>query len=381
MSRARLERLSFKGLSSLRDVDLDLTEDVTLLIGANGAGKSNLVDAIELLGHVLEGRLQSEVLARGGINRLLFAPPRGEAVPTAAVTEVWGTANLDGAKAGYSARIEPGLDDRALLTEQLFFHDTLRSDRPQGLKLLMGLESSLLSLGAGTKAGRFVQHVRPLLEGIRVYHFDDVSHNAPPKVLAEVGDNISLRSDAGNIAPYLMRLQKTDPEVYARIRRSVQNVAPFFDDFVLQEEAGRVRLRWKQKGSDRVFMPSEMSDGTLRFVCLATLLLSPDRPHLIVLDEPELGLHPFAIAQLGALLRQTVAGEGGRQAIVATQSTQLLEEFPLESVTLVDRKDGATTLSRPAPEALSAFLDDYSIGDMWRMNLLDGGRPLPEVTR
>ena len=100
---------------------------------------------------------------------------------------------------------------------------------------------------------------------------------------------------------------------------------------------------------------------------------------MIVLDEPELGLHPYAIAQLGALLRQTVAGPDGRQAVVATQSTQLLEEFPLESVVLVDRHEGATTLSRPNPETLETFLGAYSLGDMWNMNLLGGVRPVPEL--
>ena len=381
MAPTRLESFSFKGLSSLKNVRLELSEGVTLLIGANGAGKSNVVDSIELLSRIIGGELQDEVLRRGGANRLLFVAPKGEPSATSAVLEVWGTPDAQGTKNGYRAAITPNVDDRALLQESVFLHDTPRYEFPYGQTLPLGLESTVASLPTNSKIGRFAGHVRPLLEGVRVYHFDDVSDNAPPKLLAEVGDNISLRSDAGNVAPYLMRLQQTHPEIYARVVRSVSNVAPFFDDFVLKEEAGRVRLRWKQKRSDRIFMPSELSDGTLRFICLATLLLSPDRPHVIVLDEPELGLHPYAIAQLGALLRQTVAGEDGRQAVVATQSTQLLEEFSLDNLVLVDRQAGATTLSRPDPEALKVFLNSYSIGDMWNMNLLGGGRPVPEVVR
>ena len=379
MSKASLESFSFRGLSSLKDVDLHLSPGVTLLIGANGAGKSNLVNSIELLSRIMTGGLQDEVLRRGGANSLLYVAPRGEPSPTSAVLEVWGTPDDQGTKNGYQAAITPGVDDRALLREKLYVHDTEKYSEPYDQVLPLGLESAVATQAPNTKLGRFAAHVRPLLQGIRVYHFDDVSDNSPPKLLAEVGDNVSLRADAGNVAPYLMRLRESSPDAYARIVRSLQNVAPFFDDFLLQPEAGRVRLRWKQKGTDRVFMPSELSDGTLRFICLATLLLSPDRPHMIVLDEPELGLHPYAIAQLGALLRQTVAGPDGRQAVVATQSTQLLEEFPLESVVLVDRHEGATTLSRPNPETLETSLGTYSLGDMWNMNLLGGGRPVPEL--
>ena len=171
------------------------------------------------------------------------------------------------------------------------------------------------------------------------------------------------------------------PGAYQRIVTVIRNVAPFFDDFVLKPNSSeQIRLRWRQRGiSDRVFSVSELSDGTLRFACLATLLLSPDAPRVIALDEPELGLHPFAISQLGALIRQATVS--GRQAVIATQSALLLDQFPVECIALLDRRDGATVVSRPDPTALQVFLDDYSLSELWQMNILAGGRPAWEEHR
>ncbi len=125
-----------------------------------------------------------------------------------------------------------------------------------------------------------------------------------------------------------------------------------------------------------MFTANQMSDGTLRFLCLTTLLLSPDRPRCIVLDEPELGLHPFAIHKLAGLLRAATAGS--RQCVVATQSAQLIDEFELADVAVLGRHAGATTVTRPDAQHLRAFLDEYSLGELWRMNMI-GGRPSSET--
>ena len=149
-------------------------------------------------------------------------------------------------------------------------------------------------------------------------------------------------------------------------------MAPFFRDFVLQPEKGdRLRLRWRQSDSGIVFSANQMSDGTLRFVCLATLLLHPQLPSLVVLDEPELGLHPFAIVQLAGLLRQASVRS---RVLFATQSVTLMNQFALEDLIVVERADGASTFNRPDVEKLRGWLDDYSLGELWEKNLI-GGRP------
>lgn len=374
MTAPRLNRLKVANLTSLRAIDLELTTDVTVLIGANGSGKSNLVSALELLSRILERQLQETVLQTGGFAQLLHSTASPAEAPEEASLEVWGEPDSEGISNGYRAVLSPAADDEVMLNETLFIHARNQYPRPYSEVLGAARESRLLRQ-TDTRVRRFVEYVQPLLDGIRVYHFDDVSPGAPAKRLRPLADNLNLHQDAGNLAPYLFRLSAEHPDVYARITTVIRNVAPYFDDFVLVPEGSEhIRLRWRQKGlRDVTFGAGRLSDGTLRFICLTTLLLSPDAPRVVVLDEPELGLHPFAIAQLAALIGQ--ATRGGRQAIIATQSTLLLDQFPLESVVLLDRREGATTLSRPRPDELGSFLEDYSLSELWQMNLLAGGRP------
>lgn len=375
MTPPRLDRLHFSGFTSLRDVELELATDVTVLIGANGSGKSNLVTTLELLSRILDGQLQDTMLQRGGFGRHLHvAPDPADNAETISLA-VWGQLSPDGTRNGYRAVLESAADDKTVLQETVFFQDTTKHERPYDEPLPRSRESVLTRTHPDNRIEGFLSHTRPLLAGIRVYHFDDVGVNAPTKKWRSVDDDVTLHADAGNLAPYLLRLKSEHPGAYQRIVTVIRNVAPFFDDFILKPNSSeQIRLRWRQRGiSDRVFSASELSDGTLRFACLATLLLSPDAPRVIVLDEPELGLHPFAITQLAALIRQATVS--GRQAIVATQSALLLDEFPLESVALLDREDGATTVSRPNPAALEAFVDEYSLSELWQMNVLRGGQP------
>jgi predicted ATPase len=172
----------------------------------------------------------------------------------------------------------------------------------------------------------------------------------------------------------LLRLRADDPSRYRRIVRVVRTVAPYFDDFVLEPEASAIRLRWRERGLDSVFSAENLSDGTLRFVCLAVLLLQDNAPGTIVLDEPELGLHPFAIHQLAALLRRAASD---RRVVAATQSVTLLEQFSVDEVAIVERTGTGTQIQRPDPQTLEQWLGEYSLGELWEKNLL-GGRPRPD---
>lgn len=378
MAGEALLKLEVRGLASLRDVALELTTPVTLLIGANGSGKSNLVRSLELLGEIVDRRLQQSVAERGGFDRMLHhGNPRQEAVDTIEL-RIEGVPDEQGNSNAYRARLSAGSDDRVLLSETMYFHAPSHR-RPYDEPLGVAAESRLSQQPPGKKAN-FAAYVQKILTSCRVYHFDDVSPNAPPKTSSDVADNVELRRDGANIAAYLLRLRTDDPSTYERIVGAVRSVAPFFEDFVLLPQGrdhSSVILRWRQTSCDEVFGASQCSDGTLRFICLATLLMSPDRPWTIVLDEPELGLHPFAIHQLAELV--TAAARGGRRLVLATQSVPLLEEFPLESIVVVERRDGATVLTRPDQERLADFVQEYSLGELWRMNLL-GGRPGPEET-
>lgn len=133
-----------------------------------------------------------------------------------------------------------------------------------------------------------------------------------------------------------------------------------------------MRLEWQDKHSDIVFTGQDLSDGSLRFICLATLLLQPELPSVLLLDEPELGLHPTAIESLARLMKQAAART---IVIVSTQSVNLVSTCAPEDVIVVDRNEqGASTLKRLEPQQLVQWLDEYSLGELWEKNVL-GGKP------
>ncbi|MET8557285.1 AAA family ATPase [Streptomyces sp. NPDC004959] len=369
----RVRRIAVSGYKSIHEVELALTP-VTLLVGPNGAGKSNFIEAVELLGRLVEGELRMEVGLRGGAAALFHDGPKGAAGIGLRVE-----ADDDHLVHAYEAALVPThRGDLIFGSEAVEFHDTSRGAQPMRDEIGRGHAESRLADAAASRtdgAAGVARHTLEMLRGCRVYHFDDTTPQAPVKQPGYASDTEVLHPDAGNLAAFLRRVGEEHPAAYEQIVRTVRSVAPFFREFVLTEDAaGRVLLRWKQYGSDTVFPPDALSDGTLRFVCLAVLLLQPQPPALLVLDEPELGLHPFALTVLAEMFRSASARS---QILAATQSVTLLDQFGLDDIVVAEREDGATRLHRPEPEALAAWLDDYSLGDLWLKNLL-GGRPRPE---
>lgn len=359
MRHQRLTSVVVEGFTSIRSAALALN-NVNVLVGANGAGKSNFIRALSVLGRIVDSELGLFVGLSGGANALLSIEPT---VPRLIRLGVESDAG------GYEAELVPAAGDT------LIFSDEAVLVRETGV---------LTSLGRGHRetaltAPRWVPGAEPLVEalqGCRVFHFHDTSRDAPVKQQGYTADNRTLHSDAANLAAVLLRLRDGDRGRYQRIVRTVKQVAPFIRDFVLEPELApdRVRLRWQQEGSDAVFPADALSDGTLRFICLTALLGQPELPGLILLDEPELGLHPFAIAQLAGMLR---AASRESQVLLATQSVTLMNQFELGDLIVVERRDGASVFERPDPDRLSEWLEDYSLGELWEKNML-GGRPHPE---
>ena len=189
-----------------------------------------------------------------------------------------------------------------------------------------------------------------------------------------MADNVELKPDAGNLAAYLYRLRKTAPLAFRSIEETVRLVAPFFDRFELRPDRlneKKIQLEWRERGSDDYFDADTLSDGTLRFICLATLLLQPDLPSLLLIDEPELGLHPFAINLLASLLQSAAERT---QVVVSTQSVTLVNQLAPEDMIVVDRQGRESIFRRPTAEQIADWLDDYSLGELWEKNVL-GGRP------
>lgn len=283
-----------------------------------------------------------------------------------------------GGEKRYRALLVPGQDNDLFFADEHLYHHRPGYHSPWDRSIGRGhhetqLHSRIAAQGEGSKVSSYVVD---MLRGCRVYHFHDTSADATVKGFRPLADNLTLAPDAANLAAVLAGLAADEAGdgavAYQRIVAAVHQVAPFFRDFVLHPAPGdNIQLRWREVGSDAVFSAHQMSDGTLRFVCLVTLLLQPALPSLVVLDEPELGLHPYAIVQLADLLRQVAVRS---QVLVATQSVTLMNQMELADLIVVERVDGGSIFTRPDPVRLESWLEEYSPGELWEKNLI-GGRP------
>ncbi len=350
-SQTRLVRVHISGFKSIRHATLEL-RPLNLLIGANGAGKSNLVAAFTLLNQIVEGRLQSWVTKVGGANTLLHnGPKHTEQIRL----------RLEFSENEYEAWLERTQD------ETLFFAKETCDSRPHdsgaGQFVPLGKGHKESGFHDTVKPNRVEKEVRDILRSCIVYHFDDTSRESAVKRKGPVDDNLRLRSDAGNLAAFLLRLQETDGDSYRQIVGAVRQVAPFFDRFDLKPDRSRpddIQIEWFERDSDTYFNGHSLSDGTLRFICLATLLLQPDLPSLILIDEPELGLHPYAVTLLAALLKSAATRT---QLLVATQSVTLMNQFDPDDVVVVDRKDGQSTFTRLNPDQVESWTDSCPLDE------------------
>lgn len=362
LQRDQLSRIKISGYKSIRECDVELKK-INVLIGANGSGKSNFISAFSFLQSVLTKGLQL-FAAQSGVNSLFY---EGRKVTDKIFFEAFFGLN------SYGFELVP-TDDNRLVFDREFFGYYWNGDWQS--EIARGNFESKWNIGIGNNIDT---HVIPILEKQRwrVYHFHDTGRNAKVKQEHNLSNNQALLSDAGNLAAFLFRLKASFRNDYERIVQIVRLIAPFFDDFILAPQEmnpEQIVLRWKQCGSEDVFNASQFSDGTLRFICLATLLLQPKELRLatIIIDEPELGLHPFAITVLSELIQSAAVDS---QIIVSTQSVDLLNEFDAEDVIVADRGAQGSEFMRLTPESLKVWLaDDYSLGDLWNMNLL-GGRP------
>ena len=373
-----IKKLTIEGFKSIRKLEDFELGALNVLIGANGAGKSNFVSFFTLLREMIDQRLQLTVAKEGGADTYLYLGPK--------ITSEF-TAKLYFGKNGYEFSLAPTSDGRFVFSkERTVFYGDWGSDRAS---LGSGhWEAKLKDKkdDPGKTGGRGVPyHVFYAISSWVVYHFHDTSVEARVRRPREIHDNQAFQPDAGNLAPFLYRIQRTSPASYSRIRDVVRLAAPFFDDFNLRPIPATpemIQLEWRQRDSDYPFRANQLSDGTLRFICLATALLQPMPPPTVLFDEPELGLHPYALTLLGNLFKQASEKRRNtilRQVIVSTQSVSLLNEFAPEDVIVVERANGESTFRRLDSARLSEWLEEYTLGELWQKNVL-GGRPREERT-
>ena len=371
-----IERIRIRGFRSLADVEFRPQVGASVLIGANGSGKSNVVKFFDMLSWMFKSRKLAEFIGReGGADDQLHG---GNETTSRMEAEI--AIRTDTAREDYRFRLAYAHPDELVFTEEALRHSR---DGHEG-------EWERHHLGSGHREARVVEaaqggvlppHVDPqpartvtdLLRNCATYQFHNTGAISNLKKRWDAEDHARLRSDGGNLAAVLFRLEREELGRYELILRHIRRVLPGFDRFQIEEQHRKVALRWSSRHSDKTYGAHLTSDGSLRFFALATLLNLPAEmlPDVLLLDEPELGLHPKAIALIGDMIG---AMAEDRQVIVATQSPLLVDHFELNQVFVLELDDGRTKLHQPDAEGLQRWLDDFSVGELWQKNLL-GGRP------
>jgi len=365
-----LKKIEISGYRSIAHTEVDLHE-INILLGANGVGKSNFISTFDLLNAVINRKLQLFFAENGGADTQFY-------YGTKTTDRIYVKVSFGDNTYSFSLGADTN-DMPYFLEEKTTFHIQ---------HLYAGPYFEIL--GNGHRETKLWEHTRAVVGGSKktvsdyvleymigwiVYHFHDTGKYSPLKRPADIDEFNYLHPDGKNLAAYLYHIKSNNSQHYEKICATIQLVYPEFEDFIfiIQEEANTVKLRWKNKYDRHYTFPiSALSDGTLRFIALTTLLLQPNPPKFILIDEPELGLHPYAIDMLADLIK---IASNASQILLSTQSVQLVNNFGLTNILIAENTDGQTTITRPQNiDELNEWMEDYTLGELWQNNLL-GGNP------
>jgi predicted ATPase len=361
-----ITRIEIENFKSIKSIDIKLNK-LNILIGANGAGKSNFINFFELLYNIYNQNLQTYTSSKGGADNLLNYGSKES-------SNMNGKIYFDNTNY-YKFNLKPTSDNNFY-----FDYETNGFNKNYSNKSIdpvwnedtwtRGKSESQLKIGQTQRYKYFKAH----FNRFKVFHFHDTSDSSKMKKSCKIDDNSYFKEDASNLAAFLYFLSIKYPANLKLIEKVIKSVAPFFKVFDLKPMAlnpEMIKLEWKEEGADTYFDASNFSDGTLRFICLTTLLLQPNLPKTIIIDEPELGLHPFAINKLAGLIK---SASNKTQIIISTQSINLLENFEVNDIIVTNRQNKQTTLDRLSEIDLKEWLEVYSLGELWEKNVI-GGRP------
>ncbi len=348
-----LDRIKIRGYKSIRELDLPLGP-INILIGSNGAGKSNFISFFKLVNNIYEQRLQSYTKQVGAENLLYYGLKKTQEVFSSLVFS-------DNA---YTFSLHPKDDGGMFIAKEVSWYRY--SD--------WGSQSSNIE-ESEIKTSTLMRnnYLQQYLQSYKIYHFHDTSKGSPLRSSAKVNDNRVLREDGGNLPAYLYLMQQKYPKTLKRIESVVRSVMPYFERFDLEPQAldGSIELVWNDVDApDKYFSAHDLSDGSIRFIALAALLLQPELPKIIIIDEPELGLHPVAVTMLAGMIHSAAAR--GCQIIVSTQSVNLINNFEAEDIVTVDRRDGQSVFNRLSKDSLKSWIEDYTLGELWMKSVING---------
>lgn len=353
-----MHRIKISGYKSIRSLNLVL-RPINIFIGANGSGKSNFLSFFDFLGHLYRRNLREFVALRGMDS---FLHKGSEVTDEISAKLYFPRTN------GYSFTLKRG-EGGLIFTEEGMWYDNPHHDNPMRIASFTN-ESNLAHQHAPRST-----YIRAYLQQLAKYHFHDTGPNSPFNTESSIQNGkFRLKERGNNLAAFLLGIQEENPIVYNLIVRTIQSIAPYFLDFYFRPDGNdNVRLRWQSRHSSTVYGVNDLSDGTIRFIALSVLFLQPELPDTIIIDEPELGLHPTAIAKLAGLVKSAAAKDC--QVIIATQSTDLISHFDPEDVVTVDQVNGESVFKRLSSETLSSWLEDYTLDDLWKRNIISTGQP------
>ncbi len=353
-----MNKIEIKGYKSIQNQKIKLTS-INILIGANGSGKSNFLSFFEFLFNLYEQKLRPYVKQNGEMDSFLHKGKN----PTAKIRS-----KLFFGPNQYSFELEKGQDHFVFTQEDLWYDNNPYYTNPFSISNYNN--ESNLKFNTTPRA----KYTTEFLSSFRKYHFHDTGKNSPFNSSSNIeNDSYLLYSDGSNLAAILYKIKEKRTKLYVRLVKNIQNIAPYFNDFYLvPDENNLLKVRWTDKYSEYIYGVNNFSDGTIRFIALSTLFMQPVLPKIIILDEPELGLHPVAISNLADMI---ISVREECQVIMATQSIELLNNFEPEDILTVDNVDGESNFTRLNSDSLSNWINDYSVGTLWKKNIINNGQP------
>ncbi len=367
-----IDYIEIKGYKSIKNLELEL-KPINILIGSNGVGKSNFVSFFKLVNAIFNLKFQKFLLEENADDLLYFGRRTTE--------NLFGKLIFDSGNENNNAYYFDLIQTKEggmYFSKEASGFNVRRDNLLNGYKSGYNLEESNIPKSDSYRNKYLKEH----LKNIQVFHFHDTSPTSYLRKKCDINDNQYLKQDGRNLPAFLYLLKVNHPIIFNRIEKTIQSVAPYIDKFILEPRRlnkNEIELRWVDNGdAESNFSVYQLSDGTLRFIALATLLMQPGPPSVVIIDEPELGLHPFAIGKLAGMIQ---AASSKSQIIVATQSPSLISKFKPEDVVVIDKniEENQTVFNRLSADDLQVWLEQFSLGDLWERNIINAGQPFIKV--
>ncbi|WP_269241866.1 AAA family ATPase [Flavobacterium limnophilum] len=367
-----IDYLEIKGYKSIKKLELEL-KPINILIGSNGVGKSNFISFFKLINAIFNERLQKFVLEEKVDNLLYFGRKRTENLFGKLIFN-----SGDNNNNAYFFNLAQTKEGGLYFEKEASGFNVSKENNTNGYYYSSNIEESNITKNGSYRNNYLKDH----LKNIQVFHFHDTSSTSFLRRECDINDNLYLKQDGRNLPAFLYLLKINHPKIYNRIEKTIQSVAPYIDKLILEPnrlDENEIAIRWIDKGdAESNFSAYQLSDGTLRFIALTTLLMQPTPPSVIIIDEPELGLHPFAIGKLAGMIQ---VASSKSQVIVATQSPGLISKFNPEDIVVIDRSvaENQTVFNRLNSEDLKIWLDDFTLGDLWERNIINSGQTFVKI--